>query len=266
MGGEDRELARLLQELGANALGPVVTRMVGGWRLRAAGGHTRRANSVLPDGDDGSLPFDTRIGEAEAFYRRQGLPPRFQVSPAVEPPDLDAVLERRGYRAEAPTSVQLAPLAEVLERAGDLSDREAGTLTVDPTLGADWFDTWYGVSGREADRELARRVLASIGPAAGHALLLRDGLPVATGRAVAERGWAGLFAMATVPAARRSGAGWAILGGLARWSETAGARRLYLQVELGNLAATALYRRAGFRHAYTYHYRVAPKARGGERE
>jgi ribosomal protein S18 acetylase RimI-like enzyme len=44
----------------------------------------------------------------------------------------------------------------------------------------------------------------------------------------------------------------------------AGAERLYLQVESRNRAAMALYRRAGFRHAYTYHYRVGLPARGGE--
>jgi N-acetylglutamate synthase len=208
MGGKDVELARLLQELSANALGPTVTQALGGWRLRSAAGYTRRANSVLPDGDDGSLPLDVRIAEAEAFYRRQGLPIRFQVSPAVEPPDLDAVLEARGYRAEAPTSVEVVPLAGVLERADRPPDPDV-RVTVEPAPSDAWFDAWYGVSGRGADRGLARRVLESIGPAAG-------------------------------------------------------AERLYLQVESGNRGAMALYRRAGFRHTYTYHYRVGLPARGGE--
>ena len=158
MGGEDVELARLLQELSANALGATVT-------------------------------------------------------------------QARGYRAEAPTSVEVAPLAEVLERADRPPDPD-GRVTVEPAPSDAWFDAWYGVSGRGADRGLARRVLQSIGPAAGYALLLRDGLPVATGRAVTER--------------------------------------LYLQVESRNRAAMARYRRAGFRHAYTYQYRVGLPTRGGE--
>ena len=37
----------------------------------------------------------------------------FKISPAVQPTDLDAALEERGYRFEAPTSVQIAELAGI---------------------------------------------------------------------------------------------------------------------------------------------------------
>lgn len=43
----------------------------------------------------------------------------------------------------------------------------------------------------------------------------------------------------------------------AQWATDHGARGLYLQVERANPAAQHVYARAGFSHAYDYHYRVA---------
>ncbi|MCW2778916.1 MAG: family acetyltransferase, partial [Frankiales bacterium] len=61
----------------------------------------------------------------------------------------------------------------------------------------------------------------------------------------------------TRPEARRRGAGAAVLGALASWAVGHGAPRLYLQVEVGNEPALALYRRAGFELAAAYSYRSA---------
>jgi GNAT superfamily N-acetyltransferase len=63
-------------------------------------------------------------------------------------------------------------------------------------------------------------------PALSRRALAVDGTPVAVGRAVAERGWAGVFGMATLPAARRRGAATAVLASLAAWARAhhAGAR------------------------------------------
>ena len=44
---------------------------------------------------------------------------------------------------------------------------------------------------------------------------------------------------------------------LARWGQTLGATRAYLQVERDNRIAFDLYLRDGFREVYGYHYRVS---------
>lgn len=64
--------------------------------------------------------------------------------------------------------------------------------------------------------------------------------------------------MATHLDFRRQGVGRAVLRGGAQWALDHGAANLYLQVEQANVAAQAVYSRAGFSHAYDYHYRVAP--------
>jgi len=82
---------------------------------------------------------------------------------------------------------------------------------------------------------------------------------VGVGFGVVERGWLGVFGMATAEAERRRGVAVAVLGALTRvaagWGW--GAERVYLQVEEGNAAARALYARAGFTPSHRYHYRVS---------
>ena len=56
----------------------------------------------------------------------------------------------------------------------------------------------------------------------------------AVGRAVADTGWAGVFGMATRPAARGKGAARQVLAALAGWAGAHGAGRMYLQVERDN--------------------------------
>jgi GNAT superfamily N-acetyltransferase len=75
---------------------------------------------------------------------------------------------------------------------------------------------------------------------------------------VVERGWVGVFCMATRPQARRRGIATAVLRCGASWAADHGARQLYLQVEETNLAALQLYGRLGFQPSHHYHYRVAP--------
>jgi GNAT superfamily N-acetyltransferase len=81
---------------------------------------------------------------------------------------------------------------------------------------------------------------------------------VATALGVSDGDWAGVFSLLTRPAWRGRGAGRALLGALARWAASRGARRLYLQVERDNAPALALYAKAGFRERYGYHYRLRP--------
>jgi ribosomal protein S18 acetylase RimI-like enzyme len=252
------QLVHQIEELAANAWPAPVVQLMGGWRLRFAWGITRRANSVLPNDFNGAPDLDERLALVEAFYARRGLPARYQISPAARPAGLDAVLADRGYRRHLRILVLSAELATVRDRLEVPGDR----VVVAGEPDAAWLDTMRAMLGYYGDGAVAGRMLDSIGPPAGFASVRRAGRPLAIGRAVAERGFAGVFSMATVPEARRQGLGEAVLAALAGWAARHGATRLYLQVDDDNQAALRLYGHAGFEPAYAYHYRVAPDPTG----
>jgi ribosomal protein S18 acetylase RimI-like enzyme len=101
-------------------------------------------------------------------------------------------------------------------------------------------------------------VLQRIPSPAGFAIAHIDGQAAGVGLAVCERGWSGVFCMATDPAARRRGVARALLRSLAQWSREQGAPCIYLQVECDNAPAAALYASMGFSRSHGYHFRVAP--------
>ena len=253
----DLELIRLLEELGGNATGPVsteTTQMLEGWRLRAApGAPFRRANSVLPLYSH-HTPLGRRLEAVERFYAGLGLPARYQLSPAAQPPELDGVLEQRGYRYDAPVGVFVADTGIVSERTA------GGTMNVSSEIEEEWHDEYAAAHGDDdvtRSRLLAYgRLLRHLRPAVA-AVVARTGEElVGIGLGVRERGWVGVYAMGTRPEARRRGAARAVLHALAAWAQAGDADRMYLQVEESNTPARGLYEAAGFTPLYRYWYRV----------
>ncbi|MFF0724477.1 GNAT family N-acetyltransferase [Streptomyces sp. NPDC004134] len=251
---------RGLQERAARALPAERVEHADGWWLRHDPGSSWWVASVLPHGPDGPGGADTstaaelarRVARAEEFYARHGGTPRFQITPAACPAGLDGLLAARGYDRAHPVSLQAAAAADVPgQRAG-------GPLQVriEDRPGDAWFGVWHAVRGGGAGAA-ARGLLDRVAGPSAYARVLDGDETVAVGRAVADSGWAGVFAMATLPAARGRGAGARVLGALADWAGAQGAAGLYLQVERDNPAALRLYARAGFRELCIYHYRTA---------
>ncbi len=250
------KLIQYLEELSSNAWPAAVVQVVDGWRLRFNWGVTRRANSVWPNEAGDRHPLAEKLTLVEDFYARWGSPARYQICPAAQPADLDAVLAKRGYTSEARTSVQTASLATVLART---QPNPAYTVTVTETPNEQWMAT-YGQLERMSEHAINMRwdILRRIGPRAGYALLNVKGRPVAVGLAVVERGWAGIFGMTTQVEFRRQGVATTVLHALAKWGQPHQASRMYLQVMENNPPARALYTQAGFETRYHYHYRTAP--------
>ncbi len=244
------ETIALIEELAANAVPPLVSQELDGWRARFAGGVTRRANSVLAARMGARLALDERIALAEAFYARRGMPCRFQLCPASQPAGLDAELEARGYITGAPTLVQTAPIAALLPLA-------AGRAEVAEALDEAWLAAYAEGEGETNPAKIAsrREMLGRIGPPAGFASLREGGQTVAVALGVVERGHLGIFSVATAPAWRGRGLASATLGDLAAWARERGAHTAYLQVFSANAPALRLYERVGFRTLYQYWYR-----------
>ena len=244
---------QLIESLAANAWPAAIVQVVDGWRLRFNWGTTRRANSVWPNEAGGVLSLDEKLAVVEDFYARRGAPARFQMCPAAQPADLDERLAARGYRLDAPTLVQTADLAAVLDRTAS-SRRWAVEVT--DSLSETWFDTYRQVEQIEA-KDIAgqRGILERIGPATGYALATVDGQAAAVGLGVLERSWVGVFCMGTRTEFQRRGAAKAVLHTLASWGQARGATQMYLQVMAKNNGALAVYEGVGFSTVYGYHYR-----------
>jgi ribosomal protein S18 acetylase RimI-like enzyme len=216
-----------------------------GWLLR----HTpslarRRSNSALPLADHP----DPAI--VEDFYARRGARALVQVSPAEERAGLDADLARREWTREGATDVLVADAEAVLAATAP------GQVALADRPDPGWIAAWAACEERADADEHASTVLARIEAPTAYARVLGD---LGVGLAVCERGWAGLFCVATAARARRRGIANHVVHALTTWAVERGARRLYLQVESANAAAHGLYERAGFTRSHGYHYRAAPR-------
>jgi N-acetylglutamate synthase len=245
----------LIEQLAVNAWPAATVQLVDGWLLRHTPGVAhRRSNSALPPPSAARASVARRaraLDLAERFYACRGQPAVFQVSPAELHHRLDGELAACGYRRQAPTLVLTAPIQRLPVRAPTTSDlRISVTDTVTPQ--------WTAIGARPDTEATTQLVLARIGPPAGYVTATHDRGVAGVGMVVVERGWAGVFCMATRPEDRRRGVATAVLQHAAGWAAGQGARRLYLQVEEDNLPALRLYQRLGFRPSHRYHYRVAP--------
>jgi ribosomal protein S18 acetylase RimI-like enzyme len=253
-----KHIAGLIEELAANAWPARFNQHVCGWRLRhTPGTASRRVNSVLAENLAAGIAVEDLIGMCEAFYADRGSPPRFQISPAVVPPDLDALLERRGYAIDAATSMFTASVEAVIERSGEAGCSFA--VETSQVLSDEWLDCFHRIGDRrEDDRQMLADTFRRIAPRAFFGLAREAGSPLAVAVAVVERGWGGLFSFATAVEHRRRGAASGLLRALTQRCRDCGAERLYLQVLVDNAPAIRFYRRFGFTPAYRYHFRWRP--------
>ena len=82
-----------------------------------------------------------------------------------------------------------------------------------------------------------------------------DGRIVATGLAICDREWAGIYAIYVTPSCWKRGYARAVCSTLLREAAELGAVKAYLQVVQGNVRAKRLYQSMGFEDFYTYWFR-----------
>jgi ribosomal protein S18 acetylase RimI-like enzyme len=243
------ELARVA----ARAWQPVESARLGEWRLRAADGFTRRANSVLPLGDPG-VPLDEALAAVRRWYGERGLPAYVQTSTGADGTQelLCAELERRGWVREVTAEVWIGALAPVADRA------EGSGVVLSRT--AD--EAWLARYGRKGVNEVALKVLNS-GPSVWFASVPGAAAgepPAAIGRCVVDGRWASFTAVEVDPAQRRRGLATTVMAALARRALDEGASAAWLQVEADNAGARALYTRLGFAAHHAYHHYREPSS------
>jgi N-acetylglutamate synthase len=221
---------------------------LGDWLLRAHGGITGRANSVMAVGDPG-MPLLEALERVTRWYAERGLPALVQLP---EGGPVDADMERAGWAKQHVTIVQTAAIGATLDL---IPSRPDLTGEVQPSPSEDWLALMHDLDRDDPEAHVA---ILTGPPRVGFATVRRDGVPVAIGRVSIEGVWAGVTSVDVVETVRRQGFGQAVMRALLEWAAAQGARATYLQVRALNEAALALYGRLGFVTHHPYCYRRAP--------
>ena len=200
-----------------------------GWLLRAGRGVTSRANSAIP------LDVSAQIADLPAiveWYQKRELPAWIALPERLLP-----------IRAEG-----IKP-ARVMVR--DLTDASAADVTLASVPDADWLAGY--------DRHVPLDVLTSV-VAGDVTFASRPGCAVGRGAVTTapdDTRWLGISSIRTADEHRRQGHARAVCAALMSWGTATGAHRAYVQVEVTNEAAIALYTSLGFRLHHQTRYVAA---------
>nr|CRL69308.1 N-acetyltransferase GCN5 [Mycolicibacterium komanii] len=198
----------------------VEQKWLGGWLLRAAGGHTHRANSAVPLGLDADV---TAIAAIIDWYDERGLTPWLSIpdrlfGAAAVPPHLE-------------TEVMTSDLPHTV-----FDERVRLTETPD----AEWLslyrrDVPVEILTAVVDGEVAFATIPGMAVGRAAVTTAPDG-----------RRWVGLSAVRVDEQARGRGLARALCATLLHWGAQRAATRGYAQVLVDNAVALGLYRSMGF--------------------
>lgn len=241
----------------SNASWPAVhTEPLGQWLLRASGGFSARANSVMAVGDPG-VAFDEALDAVLAFYAAHHLAPWAQV--VVGSATGDGFTEAGWGTArpgEADSQFQVASVARASRAVRGLLPGSSPPVSVSTTVTPAWLANDERARSHHdhavAVLEGPRQVCFVSVPAAP------EGRARAKGRVACEGGWAGITDVWVSPDHRREGLAVVVMAALLGWAAERGASTAYLQVRGDNPAALGLYDRLGFTTHHTYRYLAAP--------
>ncbi|MGV0680387.1 GNAT family N-acetyltransferase [Mycolicibacterium fortuitum] len=221
---------RALEHAAALAWPGVEQQWSGGWLLRAGHGITSRANSAIPLDVSAQI---AHLAVVRDWYRERDLPAWLALperllpirTPGIKPA---RVMVREPAAASTTPTVTLAQQPDAQWLAIFERDVPVDVLTavIDGRL------TFATVSGCAVGR--------------GAVTTAPDGTP-----------WLGISSVRVSPAHRGQGHARAVCEALLAWGAESGARRAYVQVEVDNHAAIALYTTLGFRLHHQTRYVAA---------
>ncbi|HVK21207.1 MAG TPA: GNAT family N-acetyltransferase [Actinokineospora sp.] len=226
-----------LESLCADAWPSQVDKPLGGWRLRANGGYTGRANSALTLGDPG-VPVESALRTVEAFAAGEGIRPCAHVvvgSPA------ESAIAAAGWRVnlDHPKGAESSVLVSASPAGG-----QAAEVSVVPPEG--WFSLVVGGAPTPAQHH----VLTS-GPRVGYAWAERDGRLVGAARGCVVGSVLHVSVVEVATDFRRQGIARTLLAALDEWAES---ELRVLQVAVHNEPALGLYTGLGYRESHRYRY------------
>ena len=245
-----KDQIRFLEEIASNGHVALNVMQYDGWLLRFSEGYTGRANSVsvlYPSEKD----MAEKVAYCEACYARQGLPALFKLTDSDTA--LYEYLQRKGYGIVTPTDVMTLELDQT-DYAGDPDDC---VFRADPS---GWLPDYFMLEELTdpARQDIFRRILSKVLVDTIYCTIRKDGKAVACASAALEQGYMLLQNVIVHREMRGTGLGEKLCRVIMAKAKAQGARYAYLQVVQTNTAAINLYRKLGFRKAYTYRYMKQP--------
>ncbi|ROR92266.1 GNAT family N-acetyltransferase [Nocardioides aurantiacus] len=216
------------------------------WLLRASGGFSSRANSVLAVGDP-DRPLDDAVAHVEEWYAARSLRPRAHVLPGSA--QMHA-FEDAAWAPYETTSLMLASLSRVVRRL------EAPDVVVTEHRHLD--DGWLATDERAARFGGAARAVMEAGEVTLATVRDEEGRVLARGRGTVHGDWCGVSGLWTREDRRGQGLSRAVLAALLERGAEAGATTAYLQVVESNETARGLYETLGWAEHHQYVYLAAP--------
>jgi GNAT superfamily N-acetyltransferase len=219
----------------------------GNWVRRAAGGYTKRANSLQCFDPDDGADAEARLAAGVAWFRARGIAPVVRTTPLASA-GLNAALDAQGWE-----TIDRSHLYAMELGAHEPDAEGRVTALLDPQFLA----AQQALQGHTDELMSRMRALLAVMavPAAG-IVVYRDGAPAASGlMAIAD----GIVVTGNVIAdrsRRRQGLGAAMMRTGLAWAKAEGATVAALNVQADNAAAMALYSGLGYRHQYDYTYRI----------
>lgn len=213
-----------------------------GWLMRAAGGVTNRANSILPlieSLEAGSLTdFAEKLSTAEEFYQKRKLPTIFQIALPTwqvlfeELRSIGAVETLRGNTmvSDLTSSNEIAPIGFEIVQSNQFSNE---WLELQPAPGIE-------------------KILS--GCAATYLTIVKNSQAIASCRIALANGWSSLTRVYVHQDFRGQGLGKAIVAAALKVSFELGATKALLQVEADNAIAIGVYESLGFNFHHEYSY------------
>lgn len=211
---------RALEHAAALAWPGVEQQWSGGWLLRAGHGITSRANSAIPLDVSAQI---AHLAVVRDWYRERDLPAWLALPERLLPIRTPGIKPARVMVRE-PAAAPTTPTATLVQQpdAQWLAIYERDVPVDVLTAVIDGRLTFATVSGCAVGR--------------GAVTTAPDGTP-----------WLGISSVRVSPAHRGRGHARAVCEALLAWGAESGARRAYVQVEVDNHAAIALYTTLGFR-------------------
>ncbi|MGV0811330.1 GNAT family N-acetyltransferase [Mycolicibacterium boenickei] len=232
---------RALEHAGALAWPGLEQQWLGGWLLRAGHGVTSRANSAIP------LGMSAQIADLSAvrdWYRERDLPAWLALPERLLPVRTPGIKPTRVMvRALTPPTVTQA-------------HPSTSSVTLEQQPDAQWREIY--------EREVPVDVLTAV---VDGQLTFAMAPDRAVGRGAVTTGpdgtaWLGISSVRVSPEHRRQGHARAVCEALSAWGAEAGARQAYVQVEVDNHPAIALYTSLGFRLHHQSRYVAAEELLG----